>query len=141
MNYTVYKHQPLQPGMVIKDEAGQLAIILYKNQVGNSRPIYVICYMDYELSETYGAYGQWMIGDKLCSEKQFRNAYKEALRRNDIAKMGNLTRTAFDAEVLYEPLTAETLKKLKPDKWYGVDIQPQTVFGQAGFDFIGGKAG
>lgn len=140
MTFTTFKDKEgdrLDPGTVIKDEADQLAIVMGRYAAG-TRFVYVICYMDYELREAYCSFGQWKIGDKKCPKAQFDKAYKKALEINDLSMLSSFALHVLNARQLVKPLTAEAMRTLEAGIQYIPNIQPVTVFGEAGFDFITG---
>lgn len=139
MNYTIYKGQKLPDRAVVLDEAGQMAVVLGSVTPDNGgRPVYLICYTDYELRETNGCYGQWQIGNTLCSEKQYHEIIDKCISLTDMSKQPLSIRSTLGAEPLFEPVTADTLPKLEAGKTYIPNIQPQTVFGAAGIEFMKG---
>lgn len=137
MNFETINHKDerLEVGEVIKDENGKLAVILGRYASGY-RWKYVLCYMDYTLREALCERGKWQVRDKTCPKVQMKKARDKALETNDLNLLSSFALNVLNARQLVKPLT--DIKQLEPGKVYVPDIQPATVFGQAGFDFITG---
>lgn len=85
----------------------------------------------------------WSVGDKRVNQTQAMQMYAEAIDKAEAdGSIKNFSPRALQAlgvRWMIEPLTADGFKRIESGKTYIPDVQPTTVFGQAGYDFIKGE--